>query len=325
MGTHPIFESDFDCLTDDIERTKMSVIDDVKVIETIGATVLRNIFQKIYLYTSASAFSEILQRLKQNSKTSCDLGKLPTEVGVKILKCLDATDLALASCVWHELGSDWSVWMDLCKRTWRGPARLYSRKPKSWKSLYMLLDEATVQFNADPKWGIALLAQHNLIDPDSPRDIGYFIHGTEKLHWKQVRSFLSKRYDILEEVTKLQSFKNVFLPSALRTFFAQFHIPKLSQASKLEQSIQIFSRKYESDNPTLSLDSISITAYAIVLLSVDLSADNNQIRNKMSKREFIKNTTRALQNEECDLLRRECGDYYDNVYLCGHIAPDKWD
>ena len=113
----------------------MSVIDDVKVIETIGATVLRNIFQekvkngsfswklgffenfekrskfskvvwyfilrkitrfwaiwkKIYLYTSASAFSEILQRLKQNSKTSCDLGKLPTEVGVKILKCLDAT------------------------------------------------------------------------------------------------------------------------------------------------------------------------------------------------------------------------------------------
>ena len=68
-------------------------------------------------------------------------------------------DLALASCVWHELGSDWSVWMDLCKRTWRGPARLYSRKPKSWKSLYMLLDEATVQFNADPKWGIALLAQ----------------------------------------------------------------------------------------------------------------------------------------------------------------------
>ena len=50
-------------------------------------------WKKIYLYTSASAFSEILQRLKQNSKTSCDLGKLPTEVGVKILKCLDATGM----------------------------------------------------------------------------------------------------------------------------------------------------------------------------------------------------------------------------------------
>lgn len=34
-------------ILDDIERTKMSVIDDVKVIETIGATVLRNIFQEM--------------------------------------------------------------------------------------------------------------------------------------------------------------------------------------------------------------------------------------------------------------------------------------
>ena len=34
-------------ISDDIERTKMSVIDDVKVIETIGATVLRNIFQEM--------------------------------------------------------------------------------------------------------------------------------------------------------------------------------------------------------------------------------------------------------------------------------------
>ena len=39
---------------------------------------------------------------------------------------------------------------------------------------------------------------------------------------------------------------------------------------------------------------------------------------------FIKNTLRALENEECELFRTECGDYYDNIYLCGHIAPDKW-
>ena len=40
---------------------------------------------------------------------------------------------------------------------------------------------------------------------------------------------------------------------------------------------------------------------------------------------FIKNTLRALEDEECDLFRTECGDYYDNIYLCGHIAPDKWE
>ena len=29
-------------------------------------------------------------------------------------------DLTLASCVWHELASDWSVWTDLCKLKERG-------------------------------------------------------------------------------------------------------------------------------------------------------------------------------------------------------------
>jgi len=304
----------------------MSAADDVQMVEYYGTAIVKHVFQKIvHLYTS-SAFSEILQRLKQSTEIrSCDLEKLPTEVGIKVLKYLDATDLSLASCVWQELGSDWSVWSDLCKRTWKGPPRLYRHKPKSWKAFYMILDEATVQFNADPDWGLSLLSQHDLIDPSSPKDIAYFIHGTERLHWKQVRSFLSDRYDILEQLTKLQNFKNQFLPSALRIYFALFHIPKLSQAVMLEQSIQIFSRKYHQDNPSLSIDSISITAYAIVLLSVDLSCNKNQIRNKMSKREFIKNTLRALEAEDCDLLRKECGDYYDNIYLCGHIAPDKWE
>lgn len=47
--------------------------------------------------------------------------------------------------------------------------------------------------------------------------------------------------------------------------------------------------------------------------------------NITSNFKFIKNTLRALEDEECDLFRTECGDYYDNIYLCGHIAPDKWE
>ena len=41
---------------------------------------------------------------------------------------------------------------------------------------------------------------------------------------------------------------------------------------------------------------------------------------------FIKNTLRALENHtNCELFTEECGDYYDNIYLLGHIAPEKWD
>lgn len=286
----------------------------------------RIVSRAFHLYTH-STFLEILSRLKVENGKSCDLKLLPTEVGIKVLKYLDATDLSLASCVWEDLGSDWSVWSDLCKRTWRGPARLYASKPYSWKALYLLLDEASLQFNADPVWGLNLLEKNGLIDESNATDVAFFILGTNKLYWKQVRDYVSKRFDVLTAIVALQNFQGQFLPSSLRKFFSLFHIPKWGQRERLEECLLIFSRKYFEDNPTLNIDAISIVSYAIVLLSVDLTTSQNHIRNKMSKREFIKNTLRALENADvaCELFNEECGDYYDNIYLLGHIAPEKWD
>jgi len=304
----------------------MSVINEVGLLELVGAALIRNISQRLVQVYTASNFSEILQRLKKNESQSCDLSKLPPEVGVKVLKCLSATDLALASCVWSDLSSDWSIWADLCKRTWRGPVQFYAKRPSiGWRQLYLLLDEATVRFNAQPDWGLQLLDEHNLLDRTNSTQIAHFIHGCESLHWGRVRQYLSSHYNILDEMTKLREWRGHFLPGALRSFFSMFHIPPLSQSAHLEASIAIFARHFHHDNPQLTIDAIQIMAYAIVLLSVDLSCNKNQIRNKMSKREFIKNTLRALENEECELFRTECGDYYDNIYLCGHIAPEKWE
>ena len=86
-------------------------------------------------------------------------------------------------------------------------------------------------------------------------------------------------------MTKLREWRGHFLPGALRSFFSMFHIPPLSQSARLEASIAIFARHFHHDNPQLTIDAIQIMAYAIVLLSVDLSCNKNQIRNKMSKRE----------------------------------------
>ena len=52
------------------------------------------------------------------------------------------------------------------------------------------------------------------------------------------------------------------------------------------------------------------------MLSVDLSSP--AVKNKMSKREFIKNTCRAVQTVNDDLA----GDLYDNIYLIGHVATE---
>jgi len=70
-----------------------------------------------------------------------------------------------------------------------------------------LLDEASLQFNADPEWGLSLLDKNELIDKQSPIDVAYFISGTNKLHWKSVRDFVSKRFDVLVELLKLQNFQ----------------------------------------------------------------------------------------------------------------------
>jgi len=279
---------------------------------------------KIYTVTN---FGEILSRLKDTNRQTCDLKLLPTEVGIKVMKYLDATDLSLAGCVWEDLGSDWSVWANLCKRTWRGPKRIYASEPSSWKALYLLLDEASLQFNADPDWGLALLQKNEILNIEDPTEIAQFIHGTNKLHWKQVRDFVSRRYDVLDALACNLDFKGKFLPSALRKFFSLIHIPKLGDRERLDRVLAIFSRKYSLDNSHVTLDAVSIVSYAIVLLSVDLTTPPSHIRNKMSKREFIKNTLRALENANAsaELFTTECGDYYDNIYLLGHIAPEKWD
>lgn len=53
------------------------------------------------------------------------------------------------------------------------------------------------------------------------------------------------------------------------------------------------------------------------MLSVDLASPH--VKNKMSKREFIKNTCRAAQGVDDDLA----GHLYDNIYLIGHVAADR--
>ncbi|CAG5077428.1 Oidioi.mRNA.OKI2018_I69.PAR.g8712.t1.cds [Oikopleura dioica] len=291
--------------------------------------LISNKISEIYI---ANGFADILRHLRMSESKTCDLSNFPAEVSLKVLKYLDATDLSLASCVWSELGSDGSVWENLCKRTWKIPDSLYKNKPKSWKSLYLLLDESCVQFNVEPEWGLKFLDEKELLKRTDSRGIAQFINGTTRLHWNQVRSFLTlrKNTDVLEHLTGMMNFKDQFLPTSLRKFFAMFHVPVLGDRQRMDTVLAIFSREFSTQNAQdshVTFDGVSIIAYALVLLSVDQFALAGQIRNKMSKREFIKNTLRALENADasCEKFTSEVGDYYDNVYLLGHIAPEKWD
>ena len=63
-------------------------------------------------------------------------------------------------------------------------------------------------------------------------------------------------------------------------------------------------------------DTVFVICYSLIMLSVDLISPH--VKNKMSKREFIRNLRQAAGGISDDTL----GHMYDNVYLTGHVATD---
>ncbi|TKS69410.1 F-box only protein 8 F-box/SEC7 protein FBS [Collichthys lucidus] len=106
--------------------------------------------------------------------------------------------------------------------------------------------------------------------------------------------YLWQGRDVLDELVTLHNFSNQFLPNALRDFFRHIHAPE-ERGEYLETLITKFS-------------------HSLILLSIDLTSPH--VKNKMSKREFIRNTRRAAHNVSDDFV----GHLYDNIYLIGHVA-----
>jgi len=250
-------------------------------------------------------------------KTFPDLKSLPPELALLVLSKLGATDLCLAACVWQDLGSDELLWHGLCRSQWR-QVSAYNRRREdnfSYKTLFMQLDEATLTFNADPDLGIEYIFKHHLVD-DTPLELAKFIHTARQLNWESKRQFLQKRADVLEKVIELQNYEDQFLPNALRQFFKETSPPN-DRNDYLSLLVEKFSRRFCSCNPQLGYthDTVYVICFSLIMLSVDLFSPH--IKNKMSKREFIRNTRRAAEGINDEFA----GHLYDNVYLIGHVAP----
>ncbi|CAI9744437.1 F-box only protein 8-like [Octopus vulgaris] len=246
-----------------------------------------------------------------------DLRELPPELSLAVLSYLNATDLCLAACVWDTLGNDELLWLSLCKASW-GEVSVYDRwqdQPEySYKRLYLLLDEASLTFNVDPLIGMDYLFRQSLVD-DNPVAIANFLHSTKRLNPDMRREFLYKRRDVLHYLIRLQNLHSLFLPTALRQFFSEVSAPG-ERGSYLTDMIEMFSDQYCRCNPNLGLskDTVFILCFSLIMLSVDLCSPH--VKNKMSKREFIRNTRRAAHEIQDDLA----GHLYDNIYLVGHVA-----
>ncbi|KAI1285595.1 F-box only protein 8 [Halotydeus destructor] len=245
-----------------------------------------------------------------------DLSLWPPELSLRVLSKLDATNLCLASCVWQELAKDEVLWRSLCISTW-GHTSAYDRCNStsfSYAKLYLDLDEGSITFNADPFIGMEYFIKNELVK-DEPAEIAKFFFHSRTLKKHQLKKYLYERQDILDQLVSLQTFYDTSLPDALRRFFSVLSAPN-KQDHYLEALINKFSIRFCECNPTVGLnsDTVYILCYSLIMLSVDLASPH--VKNKMSKREFIRNVRYALQKMDDEMY----GHLYDDIYLRGHIA-----
>lgn len=157
----------------------------------------------------------------------------------------------------------------------------------------------------------------NLLD-DDPDEIAKFFYHAKPLDRTQMRYYLKSRPEVLDSLINLQDFGNQSLPNALRQFFRLLEAPN-TWDPYLHMMMEKFAARFARCNPNGSLrnynpETIYVLCFSLIMLSVDLA--NPKIKNKMSKREFIRNVRRALLRMDDDLY----GHFYDDIYVRGHVA-----
>ncbi|KAG2152199.1 hypothetical protein BD769DRAFT_1403759 [Suillus cothurnatus] len=167
------------------------------------------------------------------------------------------------------------------------PTRFESAKQKKTTLL-----EGIKKFNFKPKRGIQFLVETELIPSSSPRDIAGFLLTTDGLSKSMIGEYLGEGDEhnvaIMHAFVDFLDFRNLGFVDAVRVFLQAFRLPGESQ--KIDRFMLKFAERYIAGNtqtPFKNADAAYILAYSIIMLNTD--AHSPQIKNRMTKADFIKN------------------------------------
>lgn len=112
----------------------------------------------------------------------------------------------------------------------------------------------------------------------------------------------------------------VLLGVLCRNFLARFELGKDNSSSRVP-IVETFASHYLTSNPSLTLEkeTVTILCFSIILLGTDLTSPH--VKNKMSKREFIRNNKGIIRNDR--LTDDFLGELYDFVFLQGLFPTAK--
>ncbi|KAJ3113573.1 GDP/GTP exchange factor for ARF [Phlyctochytrium bullatum] len=189
-----------------------------------------------------------------------------------------------------------------------------------------VLKEGADRFNAKPSEGIAFLQANGFLpDPVSPASLATFLKNTPRVSKRLLGEYLAKpaNIELLKAFIQLYDFKGKRLDEALRLLLESFRLP--GEAQQIDRILECFAAVYfaaTQNSPHHEIadeSSTFVLAFSIILLNTD--QHNPQVRRRMTKEDFKRNT-RGCNNKE-DFDPEYLGKIYDAIKENEIVMPEE--
>ncbi|KNC84586.1 hypothetical protein SARC_03205 [Sphaeroforma arctica JP610] len=184
--------------------------------------------------------------------------------------------------------------------------------------------EACIElFNEKPKKGLKLAQEKGLVGTTN-EDMIKWMKTEERLSKTMIGELLGDGEKSMIELMYVWvdslDFTGMQFVDALRHFLGGFRLP--GEAQKIDRLMEKFAESYTNCNPEEKLfanaDTAYVLAFSIIMLTTDLHS--GQIKNKMTKEEFIRNN-RGI-NDNKDLPLEFVSGVYDEIEARGIKVKD---
>ncbi|KAH7930079.1 Sec7-domain-containing protein [Leucogyrophana mollusca] len=195
------------------------------------------------------------------------------------------------------------------------PTKFESAKQKKTTLL-----DGVKKFNFKPKRvssrGIQFLLETGFISSKAPQDVARFLLTTDGLSKAMIGEYLGEGDEenvaVMHAFVDMLDFRNLSFIDALRVFLQAFRLPGESQ--KIDRFMLKFAERYIAGNSqtpfkNAATDTAYVLAYSTIMLNTD--AHSPQIKNRMTKADFIRNN-RGINDTE-DLPEEFLNSIFDEI------------
>eukprot|EP00002_Diphylleia_rotans_P014444 TRINITY_DN2814_c0_g1_i8.p1 TRINITY_DN2814_c0_g1~~TRINITY_DN2814_c0_g1_i8.p1 ORF type:complete len:1545 (+),score=258.96 TRINITY_DN2814_c0_g1_i8:58-4692(+) len=175
-----------------------------------------------------------------------------------------------------------------------------------------ILEKAVKTFESKPEKAIRMLTDTKILG-DLPEDIANFLHTTDGLSKVKIGEYLGEpdqfNVSVMHAYIDQVNFSGITFDEGIRTLLKGFRLP--GEAQKIDRIMEKFAEKYCRDNSSAFkyADTAYVLAYSIIMLNTD--AHNPMVKTKMTKAEFVKNSTRLHEDEVLEQQFLE--EIYDRI------------